>query len=285
MITVNSEVITDEDIQNEMERLRPEYERYFSEMDPVLREAQLMEWAKENVIERILIHQEAERQVESIPAKKVKKTIKDLKQRFGEDGFRNQLNIQSTDEQDIFREVERNLRVQQLLDNISDRVDPPTQKEIENYYQKNEERFTSPEQVKASHIVKHPRNAGDRETARQSLEEARERIQNGESFEEVAKEYTDCPPNEINLGYFARGQMVERFEQVVFSLPPGSISEVFETEFGYHIAKVHDYSEPALVPLQQVKEQIVSEVNEQKKQEAIENFTDALKTSANIEEE
>jgi len=58
-IIVNGEKIEDSAIQQEVERLRPDYERVFSDQDPKEREAQLADWSRENVIERVLINQEA----------------------------------------------------------------------------------------------------------------------------------------------------------------------------------------------------------------------------------
>ena len=56
---VNGEKIEDLAIKGEIERLRPDYERVFADQEPAEREAQLLDWSKENVIERVLINQEA----------------------------------------------------------------------------------------------------------------------------------------------------------------------------------------------------------------------------------
>ena len=86
------------------------------------------------------------------------------------------------------------------------------------------------------------------------------------------------------MGYVSRGQMVEEFEDVVFNLGEGQISDVFRSRFGFHVAKVYA-REPAAVPsLEDVKEQVTEAIEEQMRSEAIDAFIDELKSTAKIEE-
>ena len=66
------------------------------------------------------------------------------------------------------------------------------------------------------------------------------RITEGESFEELAKQYSKCPSKEKggDLGYFGRGQMVPEFENAAFSTPIGDVSDPVKTRFGWHLIKV-----------------------------------------------
>lgn len=101
------------------------------------------------------------------------------------------------------------------------------------------------EVVRASHILLAYRGAL-RSTADRTREEALNRIQvlksqldNGADFAILAKECSDCPSKQVggDLGSFTRGQMVEPFERASFSLPIGAVSEVVETQFGYHLIR------------------------------------------------
>ncbi len=87
--------------------------------------------------------------------------------------------------------------------------------------------------VNASHILV--------KTQSQAIE-LKSRIDKGESFEELAKKYSECPSkaNGGNLGYFERGQMVPEFERAAFKLPVGEVSEPVQTQFGWHLIKVVD---------------------------------------------
>lgn len=102
-----------------------------------------------------------------------------------------------------------------------------------------------PGSIRASHILIAYKGAA-RSTATRSKQEARqlidgllERVRGGESFEEIAKAYSDCPTSERggDLGFFKRGKMVKPFEDAAFNLKVGEISDVIETEFGFHIIK------------------------------------------------
>ena len=68
------------------------------------------------------------------------------------------------------------------------------------------------------------------------------RINNGESFKELAKQFSNCPSGQVggDLGYFGRGVMVPEFEKAAFDTPKVEISEPVQTDFGYHVIKVID---------------------------------------------
>ena len=85
--------------------------------------------------------------------------------------------------------------------------------------------------VRASHILV--------DTEEEALE-LKKRIENGESFESLAQEYSKCMSREKggNLGFFKRGQMVKPFEDAAFSLPIGVVSDPVKTEYGWHLIKV-----------------------------------------------
>lgn len=87
--------------------------------------------------------------------------------------------------------------------------------------------------VKASHILVDTKVQADI---------IKSKLDNGESFEKLASEYSKCPSgkNGGDLGYFGRGQMVREFEYAAFSLPVGQVSDPVHTQFGWHIIKVYD---------------------------------------------
>ena len=78
--------------------------------------------------------------------------------------------------------------------------------------------------------------------AKKIIDEAVDRIKDGASFEDVASQVSDCPSGAMGgvLGEVSKGEMVQPFEDVCFGLEEGFVSEVFETEYGYHIAWRYD---------------------------------------------
>lgn len=107
------------------------------------------------------------------------------------------------------------------------------------------ERLT--DQIKASdaeidaYIARHPEL--DPSKARAKAEEIQRRARSGEDFAKLAEEFSTDPGSKTkggDLGWFGRGQMVKPFEDVAFTLQPGQISDVVESNFGFHIIKVED---------------------------------------------
>jgi peptidyl-prolyl cis-trans isomerase C len=102
-----------------------------------------------------------------------------------------------------------------------------------------------PGSIRASHIlISYAGVPGTTATrtkaeAQQLAEGLLARIQAGESFEELAQAYSDCPTAEKqgDLGFFKKGRMVKPFEDAAFALEPGQVSGIVETKFGYHIIK------------------------------------------------
>src|SRR6056297_1093237 len=77
--------------------------------------------------------------------------------------------------------------------------------------------------------------------------------------------------------------MVPAFEEVVFDLKKGEISEVFKTEFGYHIAKLYDRKPESLAPFEDVRGNIREKLQEQNEEQVLESFVDELKKDARVE--
>lgn len=105
-----------------------------------------------------------------------------------------------------------------------------TMSEAKNLIDPNAANYTK---VRAAHILV------ETESQAQGL---KNRIEGGEEFGAMAKQFSKCPSGQRggDLGYFGRGQMVPEFETAAFNLPKGQLSEPVKTDFGWHIIKVTD---------------------------------------------
>ena len=163
-----------------------------------------------------------------------------------------------------------------------------TDADAKKYYDENQKYFEQSEQVKASHIlIKVEPTAEDSEktTAREKIQEIKQKLEAGGDFAELAKKSSEGPsgPNGGDLGYFGRGQMVPSFEETAFALEVGHVSEPVETQFGYHLIKVFDKKSGSTTPFEEVKERIEQFLKGQKMNEAVGLYIGTLKEKAEVE--
>ena len=283
---VNGEQISHTLIEAEVNRLRPSYQQFFETQPKDEQGKQLAQWARENIIETVLFRQEAKKTFPQIDLREIENTLHQFLEREGQDGpLHQRLQAEVGEQQKLHDEIADQIRHEKLHSQIIADFPHPSEKEIRKYYDQHlADRFTIPEMVHASHIVKHSNAAESKEGQYQQMCQIKDKLDNGISFEEMAKANSDCPDSAGDLGFFARGKMVPAFEEVVFNLEPGLYSDVFETEFGWHIARVIEKRPSIPCTLDQVREVIVRDLTQQVGEKAIEQFLDAQKEKARIEE-
>lgn len=159
-----------------------------------------------------------------------------------------------------------------------------TDDDIRHHYDINKEKFSLPEQVSARHIlirVSSDAPEAEKKAAKDKAEEILHKLKEGEDFAKLAEEFSDDPGSKTkggDLGFFSKGKMVKAFEDAAFSMKPGEMSGIVETNFGYHIIKVEDYKEGRTRPIKEVKEQIREQLkNNFAKSKAEEFITSAAK--------
>lgn len=284
-LKVNGEEIQDALIQEEAERLRPHYQSVFADQKPEEQEAQLLQWSRENVIERILLQQHAKNDARPVAAETIDKAFADLVEKEGgEETFFKNANVTRDDVPQIKADLELQIRLDRLINDLTGKIKRPTENEARKYYQENKTQFITSEHVHAAHIVVDVDENTSDEEAHKKILAAQKDLQAGKNFEELANTYSSCPGEGVDLGFFPRGQMVQSFEDVVFAMKPGEISDIIKTEFGYHIAKVYEKRPPRAVLFDRVKEQIVQYLYDEKRNKAVEDFIDQLREKAVIEE-
>lgn len=159
--------------------------------------------------------------------------------------------------------------------------------DLRKYHEQNISRYTSAEERHAAHIlVNAPKDAAaaDREKAKAKAESLlAEARKNPAGFAELAKKNSDDKGSAANggdLDFFGRGAMVKPFEDAAFAMKPGEISDLVESEFGFHIIKLLEVRGGEKKPFDAVRAQIVEEVSKPKAQElfaaAAEQFTNLV---------
>jgi peptidyl-prolyl cis-trans isomerase D len=114
--------------------------------------------------------------------------------------------------------------------------------DIEREYNNNSEQYTTPEQVRASHILLKTEGKDDA-AMKAKAEELLKQARGGADFAELARKNSEDEASAKNggdLDYFGRGRMVPEFDTVAFAMQPNQISDLVKTQYGYHIIKVAD---------------------------------------------
>ncbi len=174
------------------------------------------------------------------------------------------------------RKITEQILVQVLIEReILDKV-KVSDEEIAEYYEENKNDFIEKEQVHIGNIL-----VETEEEAQDILEQ----LKAGGDFSEIAKEKSIGPSAAQggDLGYLTKGTIVSEIEDVVFALEVGKISDVIQTEFGFHILKLLDKKPEIIKPIEEVKEDIIQILLPIKQKEAFENLLEELKSKTEIE--
>jgi peptidyl-prolyl cis-trans isomerase D len=164
---------------------------------------------------------------------------------------------------------------------------PTPEKELRDYYEANGARYTSAEERRARHILV----KADKDAAADVKQKAKARAEallvevrkNPGSFADVARKNSDDPGSAQqggDLDFFGRGMMTKPFEDATFAMKPGEISNVIETDFGFHIIKLEATRGGQKKPFEEVRASIEEELRKQSAQkrwaETAQQFTDTV---------
>jgi peptidyl-prolyl cis-trans isomerase D len=159
----------------------------------------------------------------------------------------------------------------------------PTDAEVQDFYTRNIGQYTTPAQVRASHILF--QTAGkDEATVRTQAEAVLAQAKApGADFAALARRHSEDASNKDqggDLSYFGRGRMVPEFEAAAFAMKPGEVSNLVKTQFGFHIIKVAETQPEVVRPVAEVRDEIADQLRWQKAQADAETLARTVATSA-----
>jgi peptidyl-prolyl cis-trans isomerase C len=184
--------------------------------------------------------------------------------------------------------IRRRMTVQNLVvGHYGDKV-TVSEKDVDDFYAGNPDNFKTEETIRARHIlftVSPDVGEEEKKEAKKKAEEVLEKARGGEDFAELAKIHSQGPsgPKGGDLGVFGRGKMVPPFEEAVFALKPGEVSDLVETRFGYHIIKLEERNDASSITRDEAADQIREFLKAQKVNEAVFARLEALRKDAKVE--
>jgi peptidyl-prolyl cis-trans isomerase C len=283
---VNSEDVKKVDLDLLVSNLRAQNQNH---PIPAERRNEILRGLLDQLVTYTLLKQEAAARNITVAAAEVDQEIESMrKQAGGEAGFKQKLKERGMTMARLRSDAQTQMAIAKMMNAQVASAPPATDAEAKDFYDKNPDKFKRPESVRASHIlIGVPKEASDadRKSALARIEQVLKRAKAGEDFAVLAREHSQdgSAANGGDLDYFVKGQMVQPFDQVAFSLKPNDISDVVTTEFGYHIIKVIDHRVAGNVPLDEVSQRIKEYLTDQKKQETAQAFIAQLKQKSKVE--
>lgn len=284
---VNGIIITEDDFNDELSRMKIT----LAQSGRPVTDADLQELEKvvlDGLISRELLFEASEAGGYLADEEAVQQQYTAIAGQFSDDEtFAEALAAQELTPEILREELKRGLSIQRLIEEKVNSSVSVSEEETRSYYDENPDMFFQPEMVKASHIITLASPEDKEEVKKAALDKITEiqgKLKQGADFAETAREFSEGPSNTQGgeLGFFARGQMVPEFEEAAFSLAPGEISDIVQTDFGYHLIKVSERKEASTVPYEDVGADIENFLLDQKLNAAIDSYIMDLRDKADV---
>lgn len=276
---------------------------------------QLKQKVLDQLISEKLLLQEAKKRNIKVTKRELEEGIKTVKSRFPNDqAFLQELKKENLTQKQFEKRIEEQIMVLKMIDEaIKKYVPPPTEQEAKEVFdkvvkvinkkdvklseeEKDEikllaqlvERYFG-EQVRVRHILIRTDNrstAEEKENAKKRIMDIKAKLDKGEDFATLAQKYSEDPGSKDrggDLGFIAKGDTVEEFEKVAFSLKEGEVSGIIETRYGYHIIKLIERRPKRKIEFEPIKEDLMQYVARKNAEKYYEEFVEGLKKKSNIQ--
>ena len=302
-VTINGININESQIEAQV---KPQLERMAAQVPPAFVE-QYKKQLRQQVLNKIIIEQLLD---ERIKAEKIVVTEEEVIEQIKEmasqqqpplslEDFKVLIEAYGKSFDEVKQRVRKGLGYQKLIEAQWTGKINVTEDDAKKYYSENKKQFEMPEQVRASHILIKPDTADPnadpnkvKARAKAKTENLLKQIKDGADFAELARANSGCPSStkggDLGFGEKSdpnsgrRGTWVAPFGKAAFELKPGQVSDIVETQFGYHIIKVTDHKDPDVIPFEQAKDNILKMLTQTRQGELAKEYIDALKAKANI---
>jgi len=242
-----------------------------------------------SLVDQELLFQECAAEGIVVSKEEVNAELEGFKKQFETEAeYAQQLSEMDHTETLLKSQIEKTRAIRQLIENKVLSQINISNKQAKAYYDSHPEEFKVPDRVHARHIlVKVDRDGSekDKQDALKKVQGIKDKLDNGVDFTLLAAENSECPSSEKggDLGYFPRGRMVKPFEETAFSMKPGDISGIVETEFGFHIIKVEAKEIEATMKYNDIKENLKQKLKQDRFKEALPDYIATLREKADVE--
>ncbi len=256
----------------------------------------------EKEIVRELMYQEGQARGSGVSPETVEKELQEFKKSYGsETDFRQALKDRGISEDELKKGIEVDLIAKNLLDERVKGKVHITNTQVRNFYDDKKESFKRPESFRARHIFvayvpfdvvqntppeEMKEKAGEyRAASRKKIDEVYGKVKSGGNFEDLAKQYSEDEGSAGkggDLDFMYKGVFDPMFDKAVAGLKVGEISDIVETEFGYHIIQLMETKPSDYAPFAEVEESIQKHLFMTEAQKLVGRYIESLRKKADI---
>ncbi len=284
---VNDVPISRQDLTVEMIQLRTEMKRRHQSLS-ARQLGRLRRQLIDNLIERELLFQRAQKMKLKISNNWIDRALVEMKAQFGSTkAYNAYLERTELSEAQLRERIIKGLIVRRLLRREVVRQTKVSEAEMQAFFRQHPEFFQRKDQVRVRHILVAFEKDGkpiERGDALLRIQSIQMMLAEGTDFASLALEFSDDPSKNSggDLGYLERGQMVRSFAKAAFKLKPGEISDIVETEFGYHLIQLVDRIPSSQMAYRNARTKIERTLRRNKEKRAVDAYLARLKKQSHI---
>ncbi len=244
----------------------------------------------EQLIDQTILLQEAKKMGIQISRADVDKEVARYKEAMTDDKFRQTLAANGWTEPKFKDMLEKDMIIGALQKKLLEEMQPATEAQAAEYYEKNKNQFVAPASYQVRHILA---LTGGRDGDKAKIDlEARtktmailEQLKKGADFADLARQKSEDSGSAAQGGLFtfSPGDAVPEFEKAAMALKPGEITpEPVKTQFGYHLIKMEKYTPEKQKPFSEVRDDVLAKLTDQAKQERLDKFLEEARKKAEI---
>lgn len=272
--TVNGEIVSRAEFEQELAREGASADS--RDAPPTAEQAELVKRTLLNTsVDRILLIQMARLNNVTVSPEEVDRGVLRISSDYPAEGFSEALAQGQLSMAELKQKTATLLTIEKLFQqHLYPRV-AVTEEELRDYYEAHPDQTQAPDQVRAAQIVV------------KGLDEAKriqQQLRSGKKFADLARKYSLSADARVggDLGFFPRGVMPEKFDEVAFSLGVNETSDVVETEYGFHLFKVLEKKAGRKKELSEIRHQLEAKLVEQKRAGAQRDYLASLREKATI---
>lgn len=287
---VNGHEIPSKAIEYELNRLIRFYAQHGMTDEQVRAQLPLLrKRAEEQAVGTALLFEEAAAVDPPVSDEEVEESVRRMADEAGgPDKLRDLLAKQGQDVPRLREEIRRGKKVDKLVAQVTAGAPEPTEEEARAFFDEHRAEFGKEAQVRAQHILVTPKSQSpqDKLDALAKIRAIRERIAGGSDFATEAAAHSDCPSGRQaggSLGWFSHGMMVKEFDEAAFALPVGGLSDIIETQFGFHVILKNDEQKESVPDFAEARERVLDLLRHDRRGKALADHVAELRAKASIE--